>query len=68
MSTSRLSEDEMTWDEAVDAMMAGYVIARRAWNSGEVALFADGVGRVGRPGLEPVDIAASDWQILGPVQ
>lgn len=68
MPNSEVDNEPMDWDEAATAMLAGYVIARRAWDPGEIAVFVDGSGRVGRPCLEIGDFSASDWMVLGPLQ
>ena len=55
----------MTWEEAVDCLTAGFVVARESWDEGEIiSLVGDDI-RVGRIPVTVQDWLASDWITVG---
>jgi hypothetical protein len=60
--------EHMNWEDAVDELMAGYVIGREAWPENDIVVWINGSGRCTRGQLDMDDLRAADWFIRGAVQ
>ena len=62
----KVHDQLMGFDEAAEAMVDGYAIARKAWGPDVVMTMIDGMGRFPYPNMVN-DLFAEDWIVLGRV-